>query len=138
MAVESIQLYATGTGSVADAASIDIPMDGILLGIQIAHRADIDADDEQSTVQVSFLSSAQISTNDARGVLANSTLTAAMVTSGVYPMFANFYSNLNEIKVAAGERLHVHISGSTGVVCTVLLILFLDVSGMGRRQFRRS
>jgi len=138
MPTETIQVFASTTGSSTDAATVDVPMDAEILGIQWAHRADIDGDDENSEAQLSFLSAAQFSTNDARGILVTTRMQAALTTSGVWPMFNNGYTQLHGIEVAAGERLHIHVSASTGVLTQVSFLIILRMRGMGRRQFRRS
>ena len=137
MAQVILQMYAAGTGGTENAAAnIDVPDDGTIEGIQIAHTADLDAD-ETSTAEISFIATQQATTNDARGVLAVTALRASLVTSGLGNAVSNVHFPM-DIDVAGGERLYINIGGSAGVISTIYaLIYFRPRRGLPRRSARR-
>lgn len=121
-----IQLYATGTGGLQDGlVSVDIPQDGMILGIQYSVTGLLDAASEFLQIQLSFGSS-RSNVHDSRQVIWNGALFKFMTTSGTYQNELNGYCSLPDLPVGAGERLFVHLNGSAGVTSTVWLCLHLS------------
>lgn len=119
-----LQMYATGNP--ADAmASIDVPMNGRLIGVQMTLFAAMAGADFNMAVQLSFGSTGAFATNDARQVIANLQVAADLTTSGATSTHANEYISLPDIPVGMGERLYIHGSG-TAIVLTARMALHFD------------
>lgn len=86
-------LYLAGPGSVA----LDMREDDIIIGISLSGNSAAGGG-----MEVSFMSTASLTTNDTTGVL------AGVIHAAGIP--AHLYFILNE-KIAAGERLYLHNSG---------------------------
>lgn len=126
MSESLIQMYATATSSQDDMASIDVPEDGDLMGVVMSIRNPNMTAATHSTAELSFLSSSQFTTNDARGLIAGVTIAlAALNTNGL-----SASSNTQEyifhkgLSVNAGERIHLHLltTDTTAVVITAHMI----------------
>ena len=133
-----IQMYGSGTSSADDAASIDIPEDGELMGVIMSIRAPGMAANRYVATELSFLSSSQFSTNDARGVIAYVELASgALNTNGLTGANNSqsfiFHKGLN---VNAGERIHLHLSTNDTVNVRVRCHLIFKFKG-GVRAVRR-
>lgn len=131
-------MFGQGAGGTEDAvANIDIPDDGALVGVQVAHAADIDATDEASTVSLSFIATNQLATNDSRGDIIVTRVRSGLVTAEGGSPFTNFYTPM-DIDVSGGERLYIHVVASAGVVTQVSMILhFRFRRPPARRSARR-
>lgn len=136
MPTTNIGMYAAGTGGTEDsAATIDIPQDGVITGVQVAHYAALDADGDVSSIELSFIGSNQKSVNDTRSILALSRIRGVgTAASGAHTPAANFFVPL-DIDVSGGERLHLHIDATAGVTSVANFIIQLTT---GRRIPRRS
>lgn len=100
-----------GTAATDDCASLDIQIDGIITAIHMTALAmGVNAADEGLYAECSFLSTNTFSANDARGSLMIIEVVSGMLTSGMGMMAANASIASLEIPVAAGERIHMHIS----------------------------
>jgi len=139
MSVEVIGLFAAGTGGTQDAlAQIDIPQDGFLLGVDWDGYAIFDANNESIAVELSFIATTQLLTNDVRGRISSISGFNQLLTSGIATMVMQKYVDLKEITVAGGERLYLHILAVAGVVSTVRCNLHFEMrGGTTRRSARR-
>lgn len=98
----------TGGDSIA---SLDIQMDGEIKSIHMTCRANgVNAADEGMVAEISFLSTNTFGANDARGSLMMIQTNVGLLTSGMGPSAINASISSLEIPVAAGERVHMHIS----------------------------
>ena len=134
-----IKMYATATASSDDVASIDVPEDGELMGVVmcISNAAMVAA--KRSAIELSFLSSSQFTTNDARGVIGFVEITtSALNTNGLAKSNETqsfiFHKGLS---VNAGERIHLHFlttDTSTAVMNAFLIFKFKGGVRAARRR----
>jgi len=138
MPVEVIGMRGIGTGGAENAiASLDIPQDGVITGIDWDGRADVDADGEVIEAELSFIATAQFGTNDVRGRLSSVGAQISLTTSGVAHTSLQKFVGPTEIPVAGGERLHLHLNATAGLSSTIRVNIHLDV-GRSRDVRRRS
>lgn len=138
MATEIIGMFGSISGGTQDAiASIDIPQDGAVTGIDWAMNCDLDADGEEVQAEVSFIATNQISANDVRGRISSIATRAAFVTSGFAIGSVNKFVGPMDLPVAGGERLHLHAVSTAGVTGTLHCNIHLDVSRSGTRRSAR-
>jgi hypothetical protein len=139
MSLSIIGMYAATSGGTEDAlASIDIPSDGRITGVDWAVSALLNADGELLEAELSFLSTNQIRTNDARGSISQVRLEMYLLTSGATQHSANKFVALSPgLEVAAGERLYIHSRATAGVVASLGLALHLDLAKTVRARMRR-
>lgn len=122
-----IQIGATSSGGTQNAlASIDVPRDGALIGIQWAVYTDFDADAEFLVAQISF-GSVIANTNDSRQQVSTVKDQATVLTAvGMQTTGINLYSSLPDIPVQGGERIYLHVNATAGVVGDVQAALHFD------------
>lgn len=146
-----IKMYTTITSPVAfsDLVSIDVPEDGKILAIHcmLAFTAQPAPAIRNNSVtrchsELSFLSSNQLTTNDARGCIAeiNCSITElyseATETGGAGGQSSQntFFPFPDGIPVNAGERLHIHGSVNDGnAPAETSYLIYFDSKGGGRR-----
>ena len=122
-----IKMYAAGTGGSQDAvASIDIPMQGRLIGVQWAFAAELDADQDSANAQLSFRSQGGFATNDDRGVISEVAQEHQLVTSGGIVTGVNMYAPLPDLPVGHGERLYLHLNVTASTPSIVICLLHFD------------
>lgn len=125
-----IGMYGTGTFSTtisSNVASIDVPKEGLLIGVSWAMRADLDADGEHMQWELSFGSSGSFTVNDTRQVI--DVVDAgifSVVTSGGGVGEVNRYTPLPDIPVGMGERIYLHAVASASIVAAVHALLHFD------------
>lgn len=128
-----INMTAFGTGGTENSVSqIDIPDDGRIVGVQVSHQAELDADGDNSAIELGFIATNQKGTNDTRSTIVLSRVRYDIVTSGGGSGFTNFFVPL-DLPVSGGERLHAHVDASAGVATTANFIIQLET----RRTFPR-
>jgi len=122
-----IQMLAVSTGGVESAlASIDIPKNGNLVGVEWAARCSFDTTGDAQTWQLAF-GSVIASVNDSRQVISNCTMGVLIIgAAGIMLGGQNFFDVIPDIQVGAGERLYVHSNATAGVVGTALVMLSFD------------
>ncbi len=137
--VDIIGMSGPITGGTENSISmIDIPMDGFIIGIDWDLNANLDADDEVCSVELSFISTNQIGTNDTRGRISSVSLRAVVLTAvGVHNFGVNKWLGSFDLAVAGGERLFLHSVSTAGVTGTARCGLFVDQPGSTRRSARR-
>ncbi len=138
-----IKIYglASGSGFVSGVASIDIPEDGEILAV-VGHvsASGMDALNDQAIAELSFLSTHQIEQNDSRGSILEVSVMQAFLTTGGGNASQTTLLTLNPgwgIRVNAGERIHLHTYGSTGVTPKATFMLYLSAGAPRRSQRRR-
>ena len=112
MATTILQLYASISGTGDGVASLDVPEDGEIMGIDwdmVGTAGFQSADAIQA--QLSFLASSQFVTNDARGAISSCGLAVGLVSTngtggGIHAQ--KFVSMEEGLNVSGGERLHLH------------------------------
>lgn len=130
------KLFAGTTGGTESSlASVDIQFAGDIVAISVAATHDADADGEQHSVEVSFLSSATFAVNDARGSLLIAGSKMHLTTSGGVNTAYNHSANGLRVPVNQGERVHVHCSSTAGVVGQFHVYLY--VNDAADEQLRR-
>ena len=129
-----ITMYTTTTG--AAAASIDIPDDGLLLGIDLEVEGELNADQEEAIASVEFGATVARETNDARTVLAVAHAKIGLLTSGGGSNIGRTHITYGEgIKVFGGERLYLHTAADAGVLKNArALLVFNFASFVARRR----
>ena len=139
MPTDIIGMFAAGTGGTEDAAGqIDIPRDGFITGVDWDARALLDADDENFNVELSFIATNQLSTNDVRGRISSISLNMTITTSGVATPYTAKWVGPLDLVVAGGERVYLHVVSSAGVVSVTRCNLHFEPgTGTPRRSARR-
>lgn len=139
MSVGLIQMAATSSGGVENSlASIDIPDDGRILEASIFASVDLDADLEFYTAECSFLATAQLGTNDARGVLVSMRVAAAVGAAGsLAPHAVNRLDYRPGLMVSAGERLFLHVAATAGVIGILQAHIIFDFVSQRTARMRR-
>ena len=132
------KLFGAGTGGTQESvASLDVQFDGRITAIHGSANADMDADGESFQCEASFLSSTTIAVNDSRGSLFIMQAQMSLTTSGVMNGSLNSgVSGLN-IPVAAGERIHLHLGGASGVTSSTNIYLYVDDDAPAALRRRR-
>lgn len=132
-----LAMYANVTTSSDAAASIIIPEDGRIEGIYFAHSATLNADGEDSVFEVGFTATNNITTNDVRSVLLVGRARMGLLTSGAATVSSNQFVPF-DVDVFSGEKVYLHVSGSSGVVTGLNIIIhFRANSRRTRRTSRR-
>ena len=140
--VTPIKIFGTGTTNqfTSDVSSIDIPEDGEILGIMGHISANgMNLADDKVYAELSFLSTHQIESNDARGSILEVMVQFGMLSSGAGPasqMITLSFIPGSGIPVNAGERIHLHTFASNGPVPKGTFMIYLS-SGGARRSSRR-
>ncbi len=132
------KLQGNGTGGTEESVgSLDIQFDGEINAIHGAMDADLDADLEVCAAEVSFLSSNTIGINDARGSLFQLRVRTNETGVGKSDGHANSAVSGIKVPVTAGERVHLHLVASAGVVSSNQFYLYVDdgaATGLRRRR----
>lgn len=134
----------------SDIVSIDIPEDGLIqciggLLVPIFSRGAAPSTNESLSIvaELSFLSTHQIGSNDARGTIAGIGVAVIMVFSeaaetgggGAKISEQNSLCIEGGIPVNAGERIHLHGSSSDGsLTATATFILYMKFVSRARRS----
>ncbi len=142
MAIQLITMYALMAATANAVAQVDIPEDGAIVGVDWTMAMSsglLDAD--SMAAQLSFISTAQFATNDARGAISHIAIgVGTLTTSGVAGVTANkFVSFIEPLTVASGERLYLHSkeSGTAQVDCWAIIHLKTRIGTVRRSQRRR-
>lgn len=138
MPTEIIGMFADIAGGTQDAvASIDIPQDGALTGIDWDVRGDLDADAEEMDVELSFIATNQLETNDVRGRISSVGAEISLTTSGVAVCFLQKFVGPIEIPVSGGERLYLHAKCTTGLTGRIRCNIHFDTASPAQRRSAR-
>ncbi len=132
-------LYAATTGGTENGlAMIDIPQDGFLVGIDWDWRAILDAS-ESFQIELSFLATNQLATNDVRGRISSISHQAQVLTAvGVSAVSIQKWLSGFDVAMSGGERLFIHADSTAGVVAIGRCNLYIDFGGtLTRRSARR-
>jgi len=114
------KLHGDGTGGTENLANLDIQFEGIIVALALHISAVFDANAEKVRAEISFLSSDTIDTNDARGSLCMVNAGPVFIsTNGGVVCHANHSVTGLEIAISAGERVHLHVRATAGVVSDV-------------------
>lgn len=97
------KLFVSSIASGDGLASLDIAMDGQIVGIQWAHAITGGAA-SSGRLELSFASSNGLNTNDTRSSIS----TSAWATTGANQSFNTWSAVLPGVPVTAGERLFLH------------------------------
>ena len=135
--VTTIQMH--GVTSADATASIDIPADGVLVGIDWAGIfGALDTVDDQAEAELSFNSTNQRTTNDARAAISSIKMNMTGLTSGFGPGAINKFVDLKDgLPVMGGERIYMHVLTSAGVTVNVSAILYFRFRSVRRAATRR-
>ena len=140
MATMVIGLYGAITGDTQNAvASIDIPSDGFITGIDWDGNVNLDADGETMNAELSFIATNQVAVNDVRGRISSVSAQVAVLTAvGEVAFNLQKWIGPMDLSVAGGERIHMHFQSSTGVTGAVRCNIHLDSrTAAARRSARR-
>lgn len=114
MVLSSSDLTTAGT------VNIDVPMNGFLIGVSWAARADMDADGDTLDAELSFISANLFTTHDARGVIDDLRMAVSgAVAAGMAQHDVNKYVSLPDIPVMQGERIYLHGQTATAMVTRI-------------------
>jgi len=134
-----IGMFGTIAGGTENSiATIDIPEDGMITGIDWDARCNMDADNEAFTCELSFIATIQETSNDVRGRLSSISVNTAILSSvgDVTPVMQKWIGPM-ALQVSGGERLHLHAASTTGVTGQVRCNVHLDLDRPTRRRSRR-
>lgn len=139
MPTQVLGMYGDITGGGQDAiASLDIPTDGYITGVDWDVEWDCDADTEFLRAELSFVSTTQIQQNDVRGRISSVSSRISFTTSGLGVGQIQKFVGPLDTPVNAGERLYLHVTTTAGVVGNLRCNLHLDVSlSRIQRRFAR-
>jgi len=137
MPTEIIGMFADISGGTQDAAAtIDIPFDGMITGVDWDVEADMDADTERISCELSFIATQQIGVNDVRGRISSISARMSLTTSGVAVTGLQKFVGPMQLIVAGGERIHLHAISSASLVGVMRCNLHLDTSTATRSRRR--
>lgn len=129
------KLYGAGSGGTENSiASLDVQFDGTIVAIHGSMQMDLDADGEAVNYEVSFLSSNTVAVNDSRGSL--------MIMNGITSAATGLGSRQSSVSglsipVAAGERIHMHVTSTAGVGSTAHFYLYVNDDAPAALRRRR-
>lgn len=126
---------ATTGGNENGLASIDVPMNGNLVGVTWNVNVDFDTDNDTFQGQLSFGSTGS-AVNDSRQVISNCMAGVSMPTSAGFVRGDVNYHDPVEIPVNMGERLFLHGLCSATVVAVMNVTLHFDFD-LDKVQVRR-
>lgn len=132
-----VQMRAVSTGGTENAlASIDVPMNGNIIGVEWSAYCDFDTDSDVQTWQFSF-GSTFANVNDSRQVISNITMGwLGLGAAGIMLGQVNQFVPVPSVPVGMGERLYLHSLAAAGVVGVVLAVLHFDFD-LDKVQVRR-
>lgn len=142
MPLTLLQLVGAGTSGTtqSDAANIDIPEDGEITAVDMnVWSGSTISSATILRAQLSFISSHQIGTNDARGVISEVMMSAVFNTSGAAKGDTTKQVTFSPgLKVSAGERLHVHTNNTGGTATpNFQIMIHLNTDRPVARRARR-
>lgn len=138
MVTQIIGMYGLIAGDTQDAlASIDVPQDGFITGVDWDVSADMDADSEALQIELSFIASNQVNINDVRGRLSGVSAEISLTTSGIASTSIQKFVGPMDVPVAGGERLHLHSVASSGVTGAIRCNVHLDSARAPTRRSAR-
>jgi len=138
MSTTVIGMRAAGTGGTENAlASIDIPFDGVITGVDWDCRADLDADTEQFNAELSFIATSQLALNDVRGRVSSVAAQISLTTSGAPVVSIAKWVGPMDLPVQGGERLYIHVVTTAGATSEVRCNVHVDSRTPPRRRSSR-
>jgi len=139
VALEIIGMYGAIAGGTENAiAQIDVPQDGVLRGLDWDVAGQMDADAETLDVELSFIATNQLITNDSRGRISSVSAAMSLTTSGIALLGLQKWIGGFELMLSGGERLYLHASSSAGVAGSARMNLHFDGGAqVTRRSARR-
>jgi len=133
MHTTNIQLYTTLTQDAA--ANVDIPDDGVILGMHLLVDGALNADAEVVIAEVSFGSVAARTSNDARQIIGVIAQRMGLLTSGAASGIGSIvYDFRDGIQVFAGERIYLHTGATTGVLNNARAIMIMGFKSFTPRR----
>jgi len=132
-------MYAIGATTTDSLVTIDVPEDGKLVGVHLNLRGPNLEPAKYAQVELSFLSTSQTTSNDARGVIARTVVAiSALNTEGLANAHVNeHYMFKDGLPINAGERLHLHYGSNSTTNVTIHVILTFQFKGPLRSGRRR-
>lgn len=139
MADVTYKMFGTQSGGATgnSVASVDIQDDGMIEGVYLAVvglSGDVLGD--VSRAEISFGSTNAFDQNDARISILEVYLRQSFLTSGGGPMHGWVYVPV-ELKVNAGERIHMHMEASAGNDSEAVAYLYCSGRSASSRRARR-
>jgi len=144
MSIIKMSITTGATATTVATASIDVPADGTIRAITLgmSFQDATPAISDALSAELTFLSTPQFLTNDARGSLCQTGFNVAFQDAARLVLQGVPFCVLTPIAVAvaAGERIFLHIqaSGADDIDGTATAYLFIDDGlDVGRAQIRR-
>ena len=128
------------TGGVENSiAMIDIPQDGFIIVVDWDSNFTLDAANEFIEIELSFITTNQLATNDVRGRISSISAQAEVLSAvGLHSFSLQKVVSGFDIRVAAGERLFLHSNATAGVQGSARCNLYVDFNtALTRRSARR-
>jgi len=129
-----IQLYSAAAQDAA--ASVDVPDDGVLLGMHLMVKGALNADGEEVAAEVSFGSVGARTSNDARQVIGviNEQIGLLGAAGGASTVGNVVYDFGDGIQVFAGERIYLHTSVTGGAFGSARALLIMGFKAFQARR----
>jgi len=140
VSLEIIGMWGAITGGTENAiAQIDIPQDGVLRGIDWDAFANLDADSESMALELSFIATNQIASNDVRGRISSISVQIAVLdATGPQAVSLQKWIGGFELMLSGGERIYLHSESVAGVTGAGRCNLHFDGGAtVTRRSARR-
>lgn len=120
------QLYHTSTVTTNAASMLTCPRKGKIVGVQWAVRIDAIADNVTIEGELSFASIAQITTDDARGVISGFGWQCNLGAAGADHGAVNLHDGPMEIDVQPGDRVYYNVAVSGALTAGVRVWIEID------------
>lgn len=123
-------LYGSVSGSSAwvNVASYDPPLRGTIDGLMLAWSDDADADGDLAAAHITFSSTPAAPVNGDYSSLLYVAKQFQIVTSGGVNNGARQYCAMPHVPIAPGQRVYLHVLGTTGVAISINCSIHLSFS----------
>ncbi len=105
--MRTLKVYATGSATGNNVASITIPSAGRLRGVQVAVSADSITDNAQADLEISRASATEINVNGAQQCVCQVSLRNNLLTSGMTTTGVNTFLPV-DVPVVQGQIIYLH------------------------------
>jgi len=134
-----VQMYGGPSTDTDDVSAFDVPEDGLIKGYMMDLQAPSMVAGKEMQAEISFLSTSQFTTNDARGLIGRCSMATNTVSTNGGGNAQGYATQKFDkgITVAAGERVHLHFETSDSVLCRIHVLLIFEFKGGVRAARRR-
>lgn len=105
----SRKLYATGSATANGAATITVPTNCRLIGVQWTVNFDSITDNGIATLEISAASATEIAVNEAQQCISELRYQSNFVTSGLVNGSQNVFAPVPGVPWAIGQKIYLHV-----------------------------